>query len=73
MNELPKGFTTHQDLLMRLYLELSECPWHDSSKLPKTITKTMAKDWYTLNGYTVDKTAKIGWRKKSIRRAGDEE
>ena len=43
MRSLPKGFTFAQDCLMCVYIELSECDWINTLKLPKGITTKKAE------------------------------
>lgn len=63
-NDLPKGMKIEQDLLMRMYTEIAECPWTKLKGLPRGITPKMADSWFKLNGYTKDAKSKIGWSKK---------
>lgn len=64
MTDAPKGMTDHQDMLMRMWLEISECPWSKMKGYPSGISEDLGDKWMIIHGYTKDKKQHSGWRGK---------
>lgn len=60
MKKKPSDITPHQDLLMRMYAELLECPWH-KSVLPVGITGETAHVWLVGHGWKIKNRTKGEW------------